>query len=177
MSSESVKTVGALGIFMREYLSMPLSVEFRDSEYQHQFLYSDQSPVHLMGRDLLCIFGSNIMCKTEGLTVTHEEGHDDYLMLMSKFCDWYYSWDVTNDCTTLECVLSFKKKHWNHAGSFMSYTDLHCISHFSPLTRDLHFEESWLPQVYQSEQLICEKMYCSSDFGALWVSLTPAQKK
>lgn len=67
MSSESVKTVGASGIFMREYLSMPLSVELRDSEYQHQhqFLYSDHCPVNLMGRALLCKFGSNIMYKTE----------------------------------------------------------------------------------------------------------------
>lgn len=69
MSSETVKTVGALGLPFREHVTMPLPVSFCEEKCQHQFLFSDHCPVNSMGRDLLCKLGINITCGPSGLTV------------------------------------------------------------------------------------------------------------
>lgn len=39
MSTETLRMVGALGVHMRECLSMPLPVEFCDKTLTHKFLY------------------------------------------------------------------------------------------------------------------------------------------
>uniref|UniRef100_A0AAZ3S090 ribonuclease H n=1 Tax=Oncorhynchus tshawytscha TaxID=74940 RepID=A0AAZ3S090_ONCTS len=179
MSNEIVKTIGASGLPLREQVTMPLPVSFCEEKCQHQFLYSDHCPVNLMGRDLLCKLGINITCGRTGLTVIHEEEEEEgeQLMLMSEGCDSYYAWDVDDEVPNIARVFSMAKTHWGHEGSFMSEAGLHCTSHFSPLTRDLHYEKQWLCDTLQNESVQCEGIYCSSDFCALGVNLTPAQKE
>lgn len=59
----------------------------------------------------------------------------------------------------------------------MSETGLHCISNFSPLTRDLHYEKEWFSKSIGEESVLFEGLYCSSNVCALGVNLTPAQKE
>ena len=97
-------------------------------------------------------------------------------MLMSECCDWYYAWDVDDEVPNIARVFSIAKTHWSHEGSFMSEAGLHCTSHFSPLTRDLHYEKQWLCDTLQNESVQCEGLYCSSDFCALAVISVPLAK-
>lgn len=175
MSSETVKTVGASGLRFREHVAMLLSVYFCEEKCQHQFLYSNHCLVNLTGRDHLCKLGFNVMCVPSRLTVIHEEEREQ-LMLMSEFCDWYYSWDVDNEVPSIARVFLMAKTHWGHEGSFMSEADLHCTYHFSPLTRDLRYDNKWLLESVASESVQCEGLYFSSDFCAPGVHLTPAQQ-
>ena len=69
MSNESVTTLGASGVHMKELLTMPLPVEVDNTCINHQFIFSTCCPVNLSGRDLLSKLGINIICKGKGLTL------------------------------------------------------------------------------------------------------------
>lgn len=88
-----------------------------------------------------------------GLTVVHED-REQCSLVISEFCDSRYSWDVKNDCTDVERVFSAAKCCWDHVGNFMPCTSLHCTSHFSPLTRDLHLKNNWLTELLSKQLCI-----------------------
>ena len=172
MSSETVR---ASGLPFREHVTMPLHVSFCEEKYQHQLLYSDNCPVNLMGRDLLCKLGINITYGQTSLTVIHEEEEErEQLMLVSEFCDWYYAWNINNEVPNVARVFSMAKTHSVHEGSLISEAGLHFTSRFSRLTRDLRYENKWLLESVVPDSVQFEGLYWSSDFCALGVILTPA---
>ena len=63
MSNESVTSVGASEVTMKELLTMPLPVKVGNICINHQLILSACCPVNLSGRDLLCKLGINILCK------------------------------------------------------------------------------------------------------------------
>ena len=85
--------------------------------------------------------------------------------------------DIDNEVPNIIRVFSMAKTNWGYEGGFKSEAGINCTSHFAPLTRFLHYEKQWLCATLQDESVQCEGLYSSSDFCALGVNLTPAQKE
>ena len=68
-SGKTCLTVGSSGMPITESYSVPLKCELNDQMVRHSFLVSQNCPVNLMGRDLMCDFGI-VLCSTpEGVKV------------------------------------------------------------------------------------------------------------
>ena len=67
--------VGFSGTPQVLHKSHPLPVTLAGQTSQHQFVHSVQTPVNLLGRDILVKTGASILCCADSLRVTFPNGH------------------------------------------------------------------------------------------------------
>lgn len=68
-SGKTCLTIGSSGVPISENCSVPLKCELDDQMIKHSFLMSQNCPVNLMGRDLMCSFGIVLCSRPEGIKV------------------------------------------------------------------------------------------------------------
>lgn len=78
VSGRYVKTIGATGIVVIEPYTTPLTVQHTEGEggvtFKHSFMWSDNCPVNLLGRDLMCKLRIVIIANEKGV-MSHQQTH------------------------------------------------------------------------------------------------------
>ena len=67
LSNKILTVIGFSGKKQSQSYTLPLTVQMKNQETQHQFLHSPSCPVNLLARDLLSKFGITIYCTKDGL--------------------------------------------------------------------------------------------------------------
>ena len=67
LSLQRVNVVGISGIAKKIPRTQNLTVEYGPFEVHHAFLLAANSPVNLLGRDLLCRLGCTVRCSPDGV--------------------------------------------------------------------------------------------------------------
>ena len=74
LSSKTVEVVGFEGVGQTLPVTFPLKTILGKQALSHPYVVSTNTPVNLLGRDLLIKLGANILCSPDGLTVTLPDG-------------------------------------------------------------------------------------------------------
>jgi len=141
LSRERVKVVGMSGVAMPIPLSEQLRVEVGPQSAQHAFLMATDTPINLLGRDLLCKLNCTVKCTPEGvyLDIPHESHITMLNLLQESTENLVYRWTVI-DCEAfnhLQVYVSNLKRSvpelcdWvshHHMDTDRAQTRLHCIA-------------------------------------------------
>ena len=141
LSRERVKVVGMSGVAMPIPLSEQLRVEVGPQSAQHAFLMATDTPINLLGRDLLCKLNCTVKCTPEGvyLDIPHESHITMLNLLQESTENLVYRWTVI-DCEAfnhLQVYVSNLKRSvpelydWvsqHHMDTDRVQTRLHCIA-------------------------------------------------
>ncbi|XP_076837402.1 uncharacterized protein LOC143482772 [Brachyhypopomus gauderio] len=86
LSKMSLSTTGFLGKTTLQPLTVPLKVSVGSGpQVEHTFLFSEQCPINLLGRDLLCQFSAIIECTpSEGKLAVSVTNHDERLRILNQ---------------------------------------------------------------------------------------------
>ncbi|XP_056266292.1 uncharacterized protein LOC130190746 isoform X2 [Pseudoliparis swirei] len=171
-------TVGASGVPVLESCSVPLKCELDDQMIKHSFLVSENCPVNLMGRDLMCFFGIRLVSTEEGIKVLKRAELPLFQMMNYNPNPllYAYEWELMLDhgAPKTHDLISFARTHSTAAGNYMQ--PLHCTSHVS-VGPDRIYEEAWYDQQVETESLDLKHVYWSEEAAAVSVSLSPSQGK
>lgn len=74
LSRQTIPLVGLAGTVLSLPLTEPLTTSLAGQTFRHQFVYSPQTPLCLLGRDILTKTNASILCSPDGLTVTFPDG-------------------------------------------------------------------------------------------------------
>ena len=84
MSSQQVKVVGVIGVPMQTPLTKKLKVEIGPLAEHHVFLFAIDSPVNLLGRDLLCQLGCTVRCTWGGVFLDLPQESSEQVLSLLK---------------------------------------------------------------------------------------------
>lgn len=140
-TAKYITTVGVSGIPNAEPLSHPAELNVEGANVQHSFLISENSPINLMGRDLLCKLHATIHCSPEGLFLTlPDDRAAQAFQFLQTTVDCLYCWTLPNfDMSSMFTVPNIQKVATASpsCASLMSamrpLQNCHCTAAFNPL--------------------------------------------
>ena len=74
LSTENIHLTGFSGVTQKLPLTVPLETSIAGQTVMHRYVHSQDSPISLLGRDLLMKLGAEILCSPEGITLTFPNG-------------------------------------------------------------------------------------------------------
>lgn len=74
LSGKTKEVMGFSGETERWPVTKPIPVTVAQQSLRHNFLYSTNAPVALLGRDLLIKLGASILCSSDGIIITFPNG-------------------------------------------------------------------------------------------------------
>lgn len=139
LSTEIVNTVGVAGIPIKNPLSVPLTVELGPLSGEHAFLMAADTPLNLLGRDLLCQFGCTIKCTPDGvyLDVPDVNANTVFSMLQRVSRPTSYAWQLSSPQLCLEIQAIYDQLTKQNACPFLSW-----------LKSEISNSLLWFPSLY-----------------------------
>lgn len=140
-------------------------------------LYSTQTPINLLGRDILCSLKVNIMCSPDGIHISFpnqpQEGDDDALINTGKRDSEQLPINGLLDKTDPARVyVETSLGAMQLCNPTISSLALHCTLKFDPNQSDTDYEECWDQLVNKKQLLITtEDIYIGPQGGAAAVTL------
>ncbi|MGL4646345.1 MAG: hypothetical protein ACRCVL_04435 [Cetobacterium sp.] len=98
MSGRYLNSVGVSGIIVKEKFTAPLRcVENNQQSFPFSFLLSECCPINLMGRDLICKLGINVISTPKGLKVcTSQTGEFQGIKWDPRPLLYVYEWELSS---------------------------------------------------------------------------------
>ncbi|XP_023806725.1 uncharacterized protein LOC105358070 [Oryzias latipes] len=75
LTNENMNLVGFSGKPQNLQKTIPLTFQLAGQTVEHSFVHSPQTPVNLLGRDILVKTGASILCSADGIQIAFPNGH------------------------------------------------------------------------------------------------------
>lgn len=183
LSGSSVKTVGFSGTVQITPLTQPVNITIAGKTIRSSLLYAKNTPVNLLGRDILCPLKAVIECTHNGLRVDFPDDVTHRIMMMNpekrqlKLDQAVIYWVRVTD----ESKLKKEWSSWNtqitecYSTWYIPEMPTHCTLYYDQAGEDLDYAECWEELINSKTfHINCLCVYVGPEGAAAAVSLPPA---
>ncbi|XP_047676510.1 uncharacterized protein LOC113649215 isoform X1 [Tachysurus fulvidraco] len=184
MSGRSLNSVGASGIIVKEKFTAPLRcVENNQQSFTFSFLLSECCPINLMGRDLICKLGINLISTPNGLKVCRSQiGEFQGVKWDPRPLLYVYEWELsTSSVNSVNQALLDKAYDVTNPTrtQYMNTHDLHCTAH-THTGPDVVYEQEWFEMQPKADVLLLTKLYwdnyrCTAEVNLSSINVKPGK--
>lgn len=177
LSGRTVNSQGASGVVTKEVFTTPLTCVYGsmtddepDMTVKHSFLLSPVCPINLMGRDLMCALGLNLLSTPEGLQVHRQKDTMTMVHFSANTPLYVYQWRI--NLLSADDMLQLAAPHMNPLSDHMESEHMHCTAHVSR-GPDTSYEEVFYRDL--NDTLTTGNFYWTDNKSAFSVCLSSAQ--
>lgn len=183
LSGSLIKTQGFSGKTMTVPLTKPVNVTIAGKTIRRPLLYAVNTPINLLGRDILCPLKANILCTREGICVDIPDEVTCKLMMLSedkskpevnRTVIYWLRWPCESKLLQeWEIWRDFVIERISQANE--PSMPLHCTLYYDKTGEDLDYEECW-DEIINSKvfELDAVNIYVGPEGAAAAINLSPA---
>ena len=145
-------------VFLLQKIAQFLFCDLDDKVMRHSFLVSQNCPVNLMGRDLMCSFDIVLSFAPDGIKVLKKSQLPLYQMVKCGSDTLLYAHELKLEAHRVSSDLTnFARTHSIAADNYVHGPSLHCTSYVS-IGPNRKYEKVWYVEV-ESENLMLKHVY------------------